>query len=574
MAKFDKKLAAILVKHRLLDDEQKEKFLGDSERANASLTETLIQQSVVKEVDIIAAVSQEMNYHPINLDRVKPNPTALERLTEEQCKTWQVLPISRLGKMLTIAMANPFDVLILDDVKLVTGCEIVPVVSTDVAVMRAIGNAFREEVDTGQEMDQLLSGADSAEGALELNENKEDDGQLDLTEDIKSGSSPIVKMANLLILQAIEQRASDIHVEAFEKRVRVRYRIDGACHEMNSLPKRVHPALISRVKIMANLDIAERRKPQDGKFQMRVKGRQVDFRVSILPMIHGEKVCIRILDSSGLSLSLESLGFEPEALEDFRWAVNQAYGMVLVTGPTGSGKSTTLYSAVREVMRVEDNITTVEDPVEYQLDGVNQVPVSEKRGLTFAAALRSILRQDPDTVMIGEIRDKETAEIAIKAALTGHLVFSTLHTNDAPSTVSRLVDMGIDPFMVSSSVILVSAQRLLRKLCSECREKKQISRDAMMQAGIKESEMESAAFQEAKGCSRCSMGYKGRFAILETMRLREDIKRIVIDGGSALDVRGKALENGMITLRRCALLNAMRGKTSLEEVMMMTQDEI
>ncbi|GMV81999.1 MAG: pilus biosynthesis protein TapB [Planctomycetota bacterium] len=574
MAKFDKKLGAILVKHGLINEETREQFLGDSERANASFTETLLTRNVVKEPEIIAAVAQEMNYHPINLERVKPNPMALERLTEEQCKTWQVLPISRLGKMLTIAMANPFDVLILDDVKLVTGCEIVPVVSTDVSVMKAIATAFRQEVDTGEEMDQLLSGADSVEGAMELKENKEEDGAIDLAEDIKSGNSPVVKMVNLLILSAIEQRASDIHIEAFEKRVRVRYRVDGACHETNSLPKRVHPALVSRVKIMANMDIAERRKPQDGKFQMRVKGRQVDFRTSILPMIHGEKVCIRILDSSGLSLSLDQLGFEPEALDDFRWAVKQPYGMALVTGPTGSGKSTTLYSAVKEVLCVEDNITTVEDPVEYQLDGVNQVPVSDKRGLSFAAALRSILRQDPDTVMIGEIRDKETAEIAIKAALTGHLVLSTLHTNDAPSTVSRLVDMGIDPFMVASSVVLVSAQRLLRKLCTECRGPIQLPAERLLEIGFKESDLESAKFMEGKGCGRCSAGYKGRFAILETMRMRDEIKRIVIDGGSALDIRGKALELGMITLRRCALLNSMRGRTDLKEVVAMTQNEV
>jgi len=496
---------------------------------------------------------------------------ALEKLTEEQCKSYQVLPISKLGKILTVAVANPFDVLILDDVKIVTGCEIVPVISTDVALKRAIKNAFTEEVDTGEQMDQLLAGDGASD--LQLTEAKEDDG-LDLAEDLKSEGSPVVKLVNLLIMQAIEQKASDIHIEPFERRLRVRYRIDGACQETVSPPKKLHAAIVSRIKIMSNLDIAERRKPQDGKYQMRVKGRQVDFRVSVLPMVHGEKVCIRILDSSGLSLSLESLGFEKQALDDFKWAVKQPYGMLLVTGPTGSGKSTTLYSSVREVLSIEDNITTVEDPVEYQLEGVNQVPVSEKRGLTFAAALRSILRQDPDTVMIGEIRDKETAEIAVKAALTGHLVLSTLHTNDAPSTITRLVDMGIDPFMVASSVIMVAAQRLLRKLCLECREKITPPRERLLEVGIKEDEIESGQFHLAKGCGRCNAGYKGRFAILETMRMREEIRRVVISGGSALDIRGKALEADMITLRRCALLNSMRGKTSIEEVLAMTQDEV
>ncbi|MBI3832511.1 MAG: Flp pilus assembly complex ATPase component TadA [Planctomycetes bacterium] len=572
MAKFDKKLSAILTKCSLLTEEQKENLLVESERNNQSLTEAILDKKICLEDDIVSAISSEMNLHPINLDKVKPNPMALEKLTEEQCKSYQVLPISKLGKILTVAVANPFDVLILDDVKIVTGCEIVPVISTDVALKKAIKNAFTEEVDTGEQMDQLLSGTDST-GDLQLTEAAEDD-ELDLSADLKSEGSPVVKLVNLLIMQAIEQKASDIHIEPFERKLRVRYRIDGACQEAVSPPKKLHPAIVSRIKIMASMDIAERRKPQDGKYQMRVKGRQVDFRVSILPMVHGEKVCIRILDSSGLSLSLESLGFEKQALEDFKWAVKQPYGMLLVTGPTGSGKSTTLYSSVREVLSIEDNITTVEDPVEYQLDGVNQVPVSEKRGLTFAAALRSILRQDPDTVMIGEIRDKETAEIAVKAALTGHLVLSTLHTNDAPSTITRLVDMGIDPFMVASSVIMVAAQRLLRKLCLECREKYVPPRERLLEVGIKEDEIESGQFHRAKGCGRCNAGYKGRFAILETMRMREDIRRVVIGGGSALDIRGKALEQDMITLRRCALLNSTRGKTSIEEVLAMTQDEV
>ncbi|MCW8130723.1 MAG: Flp pilus assembly complex ATPase component TadA [Planctomycetota bacterium] len=571
MAKFDKKLGAILTKCNILTEEQKENLLGESERSNASLTEAIVDKKICAESDIISAISSEMNLHPINLDKVKPNPMALEKLSEEQCKSYQVLPISKLGKILTVAVANPFDVLILDDVKIVTGCEIVPVISTDMALKRAIKNAFTEEVDTGEQMDQLLAG--DATGDMELKEDKEDDG-LDLAEDLKSEGSPVVKLVNLLIMQAIESKASDIHIEPFERKLRVRYRIDGACQETVSPPKKLHPAIVSRIKIMSNMDIAERRKPQDGKYQMRVKGRQVDFRVSVLPMVHGEKVCIRILDSSGLSLSLESLGFETQALEDFKWAVKQPYGMLLVTGPTGSGKSTTLYSSVREVLTVEDNITTVEDPVEYQLDGVNQVPVSEKRGLTFAAALRSILRQDPDTVMIGEIRDKETAEIAVKAALTGHLVLSTLHTNDAPSTITRLIDMGIDPFMVSSSVIMVAAQRLLRKLCLECREKYVPPRERVLEVGCKEDEIETGQYYKAKGCGRCNAGYKGRFAILETMRMREEIRRIVIGGGSALDIRGKALEKDMITLRRCALLNALRGKTSIEEVLAMTQDEV
>jgi len=380
-----------------------------------------------------------------------------------------------------------------------------------------------------------------------------------------------VKLVNLLIYQAVRDGASDIHLEPFEKKIRVRYRQDGALHETISPPKGMQSAITSRLKIMADLDIAEKRRPQDGKFQMRLDGRNIDFRVSILPTIHGEKVVLRILDSGKLALNLDNLGFEPKALSDFRAAIGAPYGMILVTGPTGSGKSTTLYSALREVMSLEDNIVTVEDPVEYQLDGVNQVPVNVKRGLTFAAALRSILRQDPDIIMIGEIRDTETVEIAVKAALTGHLVLSTLHTNDAPSTVTRMVDMNVDPFMVASATILVSAQRLARSLCKECRKSVEVPRESLMKLGAVDEDL-AGEYQiyEAVGCTRCVGGYRGRFALLETMPMTEPIKRTVISGGSALDIKAKALEENMLTLRRCGLLNALRGRTSIEEVLQVT----
>jgi type IV pilus assembly protein PilB len=337
----------------------------------------------------------------------------------------------------------------------------------------------------------------------------------------------------------------------------------------------MHNAVISRIKIMAGLDIAERRIPQDGKFQMKVEGRQVDFRVSILPSIHGEKVVMRILDSSGLARSLDALGFEPQALGAFQRSVSASYGMVLVTGPTGSGKSTTLYSAVKEVLCVEDNIVTVEDPVEYQLEGVVQVPVNAKRGLTFAAALRSILRQDPDTVMIGEIRDAETADIAVKAAITGHLVFSTLHTNDSASSITRLVDMGIDPFMVSSSVLLVSAQRLLRKLCENCKAPLDAPppKEHLLEIGFLPQDLPNLKLLKPVGCPRCSNGYKGRFAILEALEVDDTIRRMIIEKKSAIDIKAAAMKKGMLTLRRTGLLNAMRGKTSLEEVLRMTMND-
>jgi type IV pilus assembly protein PilB len=331
-------------------------------------------------------------------------------------------------------------------------------------------------------------------------------------------------------------------------------------------------AIVSRIKIMASLDIAERRKPQDGKFQMRIDGRQVDFRVSVLPVVFGEKAVMRLLDASNLQLNLESLGFEPQSLEDFRYAIAQPYGMILVTGPTGSGKSTTLYSAVREMLTVDENFVTVEDPVEYQLDGVNQVQVNVKRGLTFAGALRSILRQDPDKVLIGEIRDTETIDIAVKAALTGHLVLSTLHTNDAPSTISRMVDMGVDPFMVGSATLLVSAQRLCRKLCQHCREAIDTPPEARLRAiGFSDEDLEGdLQFYEPNGCPRCSNGYAGRFAVLETLPMTEDIKRTIIEGGSSQAIKAVALDNGMLTLRRCGLRAAAGGRTSIEEVLRVT----
>ena len=378
-----------------------------------------------------------------------------------------------------------------------------------------------------------------------------------------------------MVYQAIKEKVSDIHIEPFEKHVRVRYRQDGVCHEAFKPPKALLNSIVSRIKIMCGLDIAERRKPQDGKFQIKMEGRQVDFRVSILPTVHGEKVVLRILDGGNLALSLDSLGFETAALKDFQEAIASSYGMILVTGPTGSGKSTTLYSAVKEILDDKLNFVTVEDPVEYQLYGVNQVHVNEKRGLTFAAALRSILRQDPDIVMIGEIRDTETINIAIKAALTGHLVLSTLHTNDAPSTITRMIDMGVDPFMVSSATLLVSAQRLARRLCKYCKiPAGELPAERLRNIGVMEAQIEGAEVFKPGGCPRCKNGYAGRFALLETMPMSEGIRRMIIEGKSALALKNEAITNhGMITLRQCAIRNALRGVTSIEEVLRVTMPD-
>jgi type IV pilus assembly protein PilB len=571
MAKFDKKLASILGARELVPAEALQESLGRAQETGKALSILLVEENVLDERRIIAAVAEEMNIPPIDLDKVEVQDDLVDLLDEEMARYYGVMPVSRIEDVLTIAVANPYDVLTLDDVKIMTGCQLQPVITTDGAINRAIERFYGE---ASAEIDTLLEETVSPEMELTQGpEAAEEEEDVDIAQAIADGNdAPVVKLVNLIIFNAIKEHVSDIHIEPYEKRVRVRYRLDGACQESLSPPKRMHASIVSRIKVMCGMDIAERRRPQDAKFQLKAQGRQVDFRVSVLPMVHGEKVVIRILDSSNINLSLDQLGFEQQSLKQFSEAIRQPYGMILVTGPTGSGKSTTLYSSIHEVLSVEENISTVEDPVEYQLDGVNQVPVSEKRGLTFAGALRSLLRQDPDTIMIGEIRDLETVEIAVKAALTGHRVFSTLHTNDAPSTITRMIDMGVDPFMVASSVLLVAAQRLGRRLCSECKQPVEIPRETLLLEGFTEEDLaENPTLYEAGGCDRCSgKGLKGRFALLETMPLTEEIRRIIIEGGSAMDIRSKALEEGMLTLRRVGLLNVLRGITSLEEVLRVT----
>lgn len=570
---LDKRLASLLVRKGLVSAEIRDELLQKCEREGVSFSQRIVDDNIVEEDMIISTVAETVDLPPINLSKITIDEEVSSIVTEDVAKYYVVLPVAKIGNALTIAVADPFDIPKLDDLKIVTGCELQPVVSTTQAILRAISEQFNK---SEKDMENLMETMANPE--LELTEIDNGDDSVDLSElTAESGDSPVIKLVNMLVYQAIKSGASDIHVEPYEKRVRVRYRIDGKCVEQISPPKRMQNAISSRIKIMSSLDIAERRIPQDGKFQLRVEGRQIDFRVSLLPIVHGEKIVIRILDSSSLKLSLDDLGFEPSALDSFRKAVKSPYGMLLVTGPTGSGKSTTLYSSVKEVLNVEDNIITVEDPVEYQLEGVNQVPVNVKTGLTFEAALRSILRQDPDTVMIGEIRDKITAEIAVKAALTGHLVFSTLHTNDAPSTITRLIDMGIDNFLVASSVLLVAAQRLGRKLCTECKRPMNPNppKKRLLEVGYTEEEADNTDLQlyEPGSCPRCASGFKGRFALLEALMINEDIRRLIIDGKSAIEIKKAALENGMITLRRCGLLNAMRGKTSVDAVLSCTMGD-
>ena len=571
MTKLDKRLCTLLVKRGLLTNERADEVLKAVSENGKGIEEVLFESGWVTEPDLLASISQEVNFPPIDLAKVKVSPEVLEDLPQDLAVYYGVLPIAKIGNILTLAVSNPFDIVKLDDVETVTGCDLRPVVASARAIKKAIDRAYNPGE---QEMEQLLEDEDEGSKELELTEEKPDE-EVDLAEISGAGAekSPVVKLVNLIVYQAIKEGASDIHIEPYEKRLRVRYRKDGVLRETLSPPKRMQNAIVSRFKVMSDMDIAEKRRPQDGKFQVKVDGRGVDFRVSILPVVHGEKVVARILDPSNLSLSLDKLGFEEKATADFQKAIAASYGMVLVTGPTGSGKSTTLYSALREMLSVTENIVTVEEPVEYQLEGVNQVPVNVKRGLTFAAALRSILRQDPDIIMVGEIRDLETVEIAVKAALTGHLVLSTLHTNDAPSTITRMVDMGVDPFMVASSTILVSAQRLARKLCDECKEPFEPPPERLISVGFKPDEIHGMTLFRPKGCGRCTMGYKGRFALLETLPVTSDIARLIIQGKSAMDIKVLALEQGMITLRRCGLLNVKRGRTSIEEVLNATMPD-
>ena len=571
LVSYNKRVARLLEEKSAVEPNRLKEALATADQNARSLSTVLVEQKLVEERDLMGIIAENTKVPPIDLRLVQPDPSVLEAVPQELAFQYGFFPLSRIGNILTIALTNPFDVVKLDNVRIVTGCDLRLCLTLDEHLRVALDRGYR----AGQrEVEQILGQMD--EGDLQLKEGDDDDEEGAAPADTLSldsdDDSPVVKFVHAAIYQAAKERASDIHIEPYEKRVVVRFRNDGVLREVFAPPRRLLNAIVSRIKIMAQLDIAERRKPQDGKFQMRIDGRQIDFRVSILPVIHGEKVVMRLLDASNLTLSLDALGFEEKALQDFREAIAQPYGMILVTGPTGSGKSTTLYSAVREMLTPDDNFVTVEDPVEYQLEGVNQVQVSVKRGLTFAAALRSILRQDPDTILIGEIRDKETIDIAVKAALTGHLVLSTLHTNDAPSTITRMADMDVDPFMVASATLLVSAQRLCRKLCSSCREPVETPPRARLAArGYLPEDLEGdLTFYGPRGCPRCTGGFAGRFAILETLPITEDIKRVVVKGGGAQDIKKVALANRMITLRRCGLRAAGKGRTALEEVLRVT----
>ena len=567
MVSFNRRIVRILEETGAVEMDVLTEASGVASKGETSVTQFLLDKNLLDEGKLLGILADRLGVPPIDMERVAVDESLRDVIPPELARSSGCVPVSKVGDLLTIAVSNPFDVVKQDDLRIQTGCEL--------RLALALEHRIEEQIlrfydDGGGKLSDILGEVDPE---VELGEvNSDDDEIIDVGAlGDSGGDAPVIKLVNLIIYNAVREKASDIHIEPYEKRILVRYRTDGALHDAMEPPRKLQKAIISRLKIMASLDIAERRKPQDGKFQVKAEGRQIDFRVSTLPTVWGEKVVLRILDASNLALSLDHLGFEDKALGDFRHAITQPYGMILVTGPTGSGKTTTLYSAVKEILDPEKNFVTVEDPVEYQMDAISQVQVNVKSGLTFSAALRSILRQDPDTVMIGEIRDTETIDIAIKAALTGHLVLSTLHTNDAASTISRMLDMGVDPFMVASATQLVSAQRLVRRLCPQCRGAKKVKPERLLAVGYSDAEVEEGVeLFEPVGCGRCTQGYAGRFAILETLPMSEGVKRYVVDGRSAIEIREKALEEGMISLRRAALNNAKRGNTSIEEVLRVT----
>ena len=561
MAKFDKKLAAILTKTKIITEAQRDEAFAESEKGSASFTQVILDKKFCEESDIITSVAEEMNYYPINLARVDPTPEAIELLSEEQANNYQVFPVAKLGKMLTLAIANPFDVLLLDDVKLVTGCDIVPVLATETAIRRAIEKAFKKTADIAGDLaatvnmleSEMTSVVDAAGNEDEENEN----------------SAPIVKLGNRIIEDAYLQGASDIHIEPAEDRVYVRYRIDGVLKDQMQLPKSSHRALISRIKIMSDLNISERRLPQDGRivFKKYNSKYDLDLRVSTAPMNHGEKVCARILDKTKSCLPLEKLGFSNYNITMYRDLIQVPYGMILHCGPTGSGKSMTLYAALNEINTPEWNISTAEDPIEYTLPRLNQMQMKKDIGLTFAAALRCYLRQDPDIILVGEIRDQETAEISIEAALTGHVLFSTLHTNDAPTTITRFTEMDIEPFMISTCLVCICAQRLLRRLCA-CKQVGDPTEDELAMLRRAKDDAPVGKIQRPGGCPKCGgTGYKGRVGIHEVLKNSDELRSLINKHATAEELKLAARRSGMRTMFEDTMEKVKQGLTSLPEAL-------
>lgn len=594
-------IGQILVASKIISEEQLVQALNLQKKEGGRLGSNLVKLGYVTEDSIVSFLSKQLGVPAVNLSEYEIDPSVVSLIPIEMARKYSLMPLARVGATLTIAMADPSNIFATDDVKFMTGYNVEVVVAAESSILNAIAvhyakrrqaEAKKPQIQTLQAKQTLLPEeeagpavdideepvldveefdriVDSAIDAVDVIDEKVD------SEIVSEVDAPIVKLVNGIFVNAIKAGASDIHLEPYETSIRVRYRIDGVMQPVASLPTKIKNAITSRIKIMARLDIAERRLPQDGRIKLKFgRNREIDFRVSTLPTLFGEKAVLRILDKSNLQVDLTRLGFEKKALEDFMTAIEKPYGMVLVTGPTGSGKTTTLYSALNHLNKPGINIMTAEDPVEYNFAGINQVHVKEDIGLTFASALRSFLRQDPDIIMVGEIRDFETAEIAVKAALTGHLVLSTLHTNDAPSTINRLLNMGVEPFLVSSSVILILAQRLVRKLCTQCREEEHLPAGALEGFGFSKEDADKVKLYKGRGCPACNnSGYKGRVALYEVMPISDEIKELILEGASASEIKKAAVRQGTKTLRMSGIEKVREGATSMEEVLRVTFED-
>jgi type IV pilus assembly protein PilB len=583
------RIGELLLKEKRITPDQLQQALNHQKANGGKLGFNLVQMGFVKDEEITALLSKQYGVPSINLTQFEIDLAVIKLIPPETAQKYQVVPLSRAGATLTIAMTDPTNVFAMDDIKFMTGYNVEPVVASETAVVEAIQRYYPMGAKPAKGAAAAPSVAPSgpstlemaSKGLEELQASLDENADVEVLEELQEISAdalakqgeeaPVVRLVNVVLMSAIQKGASDIHIEPYEKELRVRYRIDGILYNIMAPPMKFRDAISSRIKIMSKLDIAEKRLPQDGRIKIRFQDngtqKEIDFRVSVLPTLFGEKIVMRLLDKDKLMLDMTRLGFEQESLTKFENAILRPWGMVLVTGPTGSGKTNTLYSSIAKVNTPETNIMTAEDPVEFNLAGVNQVQVRENIGLNFAAALRSFLRQDPNIILVGEIRDFETAEIAVKAALTGHLVLSTLHTNDAPSTINRLMNMGIEPFLVASSVHLICAQRLVRRVCANCKEPSPHAPPALIQAGFTPEDANSVVPMKGKGCEKCNQtGYKGRVGLYEVMEISEELRELILVGASGLELRRKAVDEGMLTLRASGLRKVKDGVTTIEEV--------
>jgi type IV pilus assembly protein PilB len=595
------RLGELLIKRNYITPEQLKKASDEQKLKGGRLESNLVKLGYIKEDELLSFLSAQYRVPSVKISKMEINPSVIKLIPSSVSKKYFIIPINRVGPKLTLAMADPSNIVVIDEIKFMTGFNVEPVVASETEIIDAVkkyyggggavaglgtvnfqsndfdlddgknnganeGIMLDDDVVDVDDFDKLVHGAVDNVEVVEADQNS--DESIDM-------QGPIIKIVNGILIKAIKLGASDIHFEPYERTFRVRYRIDGVLRRDMALPIQIKNAMTSRLKIMARLDIAEKRLPQDGRIKLRLgKGREMDFRVSSIPVLYGEKVVLRLLDKSALQLDMTKLGFEDSSLADLKAAIHKPVGMILVTGPTGSGKTTTLYSALSELNKESENIITAEDPIEYNFMGINQVQMHEEIGLTFASSLRSFLRQDPDIIMVGEIRDFETAQIAVQAALTGHLVLSTVHTNDAPGTISRLIDMGIEPFLISSAVILILAQRLIRKVCMECREAVKVHPQLLIDVGVPPDEVKSFPVYKGKGCSLCNnTGYKGRVGLYEVMPMKEELKELVLSRASTSEIKKEAIRLGMKTLRQSGIAKIKEGVTTIEEVLRSTIED-